>query len=164
MAEIVKSKRVNLIILILGFVFFFTACSFAQVERIITLDKDGNEVVTRFSSHTWNIVFDSKEYIELNVKSDSLDSKTITLDLYAYFPKSINPKGADMIITYMDGTTDLLKQSKYNPKSNYAEYSPTNGINNLVFKLVKSISIKNIAETEPSKEGDVYFKYFMSFL
>ncbi len=165
--EIVKSKRLSVIVLLISLIFLgMVSCAFGQVERMITTDSKGKKTVTRYSSYVWSIQspLNPKEYVDLNIKSDSIDAKSITLDLFAYFPKNINPKGADMTIVYMDGTKDFFKQSVFVAKDNYVEYEPTIGINNLEIKPIKSISIGKIITTEDSVEGEVYFTYFMSFL
>jgi len=164
--EAIKSRKTNIIVLLLSVGFLFLAsCAFGQVERMASFDSLKNkEVVTRYFSRPLELkspLF-SKDFISINAKSDSIDDKTITFDVYAYFPKNINPNGNNIVIGYTDGTTDTMQQTMYLLDDNYAEYHPINGINNLASKKISYILIRGIIKCETKDK--TYFKDFLSYL
>lgn len=164
--EIVKEKRIGVIIFLACIAALLLANSaFGQIERMSTFDYIKNKiVVTRYSSTILELkspLF-SKESITINAKSDSIDTKSITFDIFAYFPKNINPEGASIVIGYTDGTTDLMQQTYFDKDENYAEYHPVDGINNLSNKKISYVHIRGIVKCETKDK--TYFSNFLSYL
>lgn len=164
--EAVKCRKTNIIVLLLSFGFLFLAsCAFSQVERMVSFDSVKNkEVITRYFSRALELkspLF-SKEFISINAKSDSVDATAITFDIYVYFPKNINPKGANIVIGYSDGTTDTMQQTMYLLDENYAEYHPIDGINSLASKKVSYVLIRGIVKCDTKDK--TYFSEFLSYL
>lgn len=154
-------KTFGRVVTVVAFIFlaFVVYKCEAQVVREVFL-QDGENVVKRYVDYALELKtpLTSGEDILLSAMSDSIDTKTITFALFAYFPKGINPKGADIVITYKDGTTDVFKQTRFEKETNYVEYQAVIGINNIFIKPMKSMLIRGIA-----KYDNVEKNYFTEF-
>ncbi len=93
----------------------------------------------------------------ISAYSDSVDEKTITFVVYVYFPENINGLNKQMVVTYIDGTTDRLHQDFYD-KNGYAEYKVIDNINNMVSKKVESILIRTVVKYKMIDKS-----YFINF-
>jgi hypothetical protein len=160
--EIVKSKRANIVVLIFGFIFFFSACAFAQIERALD-STSGN--IKRYASNP--ILLKSPligDPIQLNAFSDSIDAKTITFAIFIYFPENINFKNKDLVVTFTDGTFEIFQQASVDEEVGYASYETPYEINSMVKKEVKSILIRGVANYELHKQNRTFFKDFFAAL
>ena len=154
--EAIKSRKTNIIVLLLSFGFLFLAsCAFGQVSRI-TLD--GEKTVKRYTdaiSIKNPLIGDD---ITLSAYSDSVDAETITFAIYVYFPENINGLNKQMVISYLDGSMDILQQEIYDKNDGYAEYKMIDNINNISSKKIESILIRNVAKYKVSDKS-----YFINF-
>jgi len=154
--EAIKSRKTNIIVLLLSVGFLFLAsCAFGQVSRI---KFNGEETVKRYTDA---MVIKNPllgDDITLSAYSDSIDTKTITFAIYVYFPENINGLNKQMVISYTDGTTDILQQEIYDRNDGYAEYKMIDNINNISSKKVESILIRNVAKYKVSDKS-----YFINF-
>ena len=133
-------------------------CDAQGITRMEYTDEVG-KVVNRYTSQTLNLKTPLKygEDIYVGATSDSLGPKTMTFAIYVYFPKGINGKGADVVVTYKDGTTDVFKQTRFDKEDSYTEYTPVIGVRNIATKPMKSILIRGIAQYDVDKN------YFIDF-
>lgn len=133
----------------------------SQVKReVFYNEKLKRDVVTRYSEYalTFNSPLLSEDKIYLSVKSDSLNNGFINFFIYVYFPKTINPKGLNIVVGYSDGTTDVFQQVRFDEEDNYTEYSAIDNINNISSKNVKYITLRGV------KKFDIDDKtYFIDF-
>ena len=154
--EDIKPKKVNIVVFLLSLGFLLLAsCSFAQVNRITF---DGESTVKRYSDAILirnPLIGDD---IKLSAYSDSIDLKTITFKIYVYFPENINALDKNIVLTYTDGTIDILQQEFYDKIDKYAEYKIIDNINNISSKKVESILIRTI-----TKYKVVDKSYFINF-
>lgn len=154
-------RMIGRIILLAVFIFLIGACHFTygQVGRF---DKKG--VTCRYTeSPLWlQSKLSTTDTIFFNAMSDSIDSRTITFRMYAYFPKTISPKQSSVVVTFTDGTTDKFIPVKYSSTDNYVEYKASNDINNLLFKKVDYFVIENIGQYKLKNKS--YFKDFLQSL
>lgn len=133
----------------------------SQVKRDFYYDEElKRDVVVRYSENA--LIFDSpllsEEKIYLNVKSDSLNNGFITLFIYVYFPKNINPKGYNIVLGYEDGTTDIFQQVRFDEDDNYTEYKAIDNINNISSKKLNYITIRGVKKFNISNKT-----YFINF-
>lgn len=160
-----QDRLIGKIVLIGSFLVLMGMCHFAnsQISRFSKL-VDGKEVVCRYTESP--LCFQSKlmstDTIYLNAMSDSVDIKTITFNMYAFFPKTINPKQSAVIVTFTDGTTDKFIPTKYNKTDNYVEYAAKNNIDNLLLKKVDYVVIESIGQYKLKNKS--YFKDFLQAL
>ena len=154
--EAIKCRKTNIIVILLSVGFLFLAsCAFGQVSRI-TLN--GEKTVKRYTdaiSIKNPLIGDD---ITLSAYSDSVDAESITFAIYVYFPENINALNKNIVITYTDGTADILQQSIYDKNDGYAEYECMQNINNISTKKVDSILIRGV-----SKYKVVNKSYFIDF-
>lgn len=153
--EAIKSRRTNIIVLLLSVGFLFLAsCAFGQVSRI-----KQDSVVKRFITESIEIknplIGDN---ILLSAYSDSIDSKTLTFIIYVYFPENINALDKNIVINYVDGTSDVLQQFIYDKNDGYAEYEFIQNITNISTKKVDSILIRGVSKSKVSNKS-----YFIDF-
>lgn len=164
--EIIKCKKINLIVLLFAVLFLSLAsCAFGQVERDVyyhsTFKKN---VTTRYNSYAleFESPLNKSDLILLNVKSDSLSTNEITFDIFVYFPSNINPKGSNIVIGYEDGTTDIFHQQRCDTEDNYTEYSAIGGINNISKKKVAYVVFRGIAKCV--NKDKTYFTNFFKYI
>lgn len=164
--EVVKTKQTRLfgrILFLVAVVLLMAMCQFANAQNINRIEfQDGDNIlIKRYNSKSLSfknpLIGDN---IEMNVYSDSIDNKTITFALYVIYPKNINAKNNSILIQYVDGTQDMLLQTRYDDKDGYAEYEPTVSINNLLFKKVDFLLIRGVSKYD--KFDKTYFKDFLA--
>jgi hypothetical protein len=133
-------------------------CDAQVVSRMEYVNNDV-KITNRYTSQTLNLKTPLKygEDIYVGATSDSLTPKSMTFAIYVYFPKGINGKGADVVVTYKDGTTDVFKQTRFDDDVSYSEYTPVIGVRNIATKPMKSILIRGIAQYDVDKN------YFINF-
>jgi hypothetical protein len=132
-------------------------CDAQIVSRMEYIDN-GKKIVNKYKTESLELKTPLQfgDDIYLSVMSDSIDAVTITFRIFMTYPKGINPKGNDIVITYKDGTIDIFKQTRLD-KDGYVEYEPSFGINNIAAKPVKSILIRGVAQYDVDKN------YFIDF-
>jgi hypothetical protein len=156
--EIVKTRRINFAVLFFSLLFLMGACAFAQVSRMRE-----DSIVKRFAVNSIEIKNPLiGNDILLSVYSDSIDSESLTLIVYVYFPENINALNKNIVITYTDGTSDILQQFVYDKNDGYAEYEFVQNINNISTKKVDSILIRGVSKSKVINKS--YFLDFFSSL
>jgi hypothetical protein len=164
--EIVKSKKINLVVVLFSILFLlFGGCAFAQVEREASYHPIFKKnVTTRYNAYAleFESPLNKKDRILLNIKSDSLSTTEITFDIFVYFPSNINPKGSNIVIGYEDGTTDVFHQQRFDSEDNYTEYSSIGGINNISKKKVAYVVFRGIAKCV--NKDKTYFTNFFKYI
>lgn len=165
--EIIKSKKLTFATLLFCFLFFYTACSFAQVNldviRYDSYDATINKYVkTRVASYGIEFTLNKKstEDFYVGVSCDSVNTTVESPLLYAYFPKNVNPKGVDMWIQFEDGTKELFRQIICKPDG-YVEYE----ITSKTYKKLKTLKYKHIEFSGLGMyvslfENDYFVKFF----
>ena len=158
--EAIKSRRTNIFVLLLSVGFLFLAgCAFAQVDRII---EDG--VTRRFTSNSlcFQIPLITKDTIFLNLMSDSVDAKTITFNVYVYFPEKIKVGEESIVIGHTDGTQTILQRYAFNEETNCASYEIVGDINKLAKSKPSFVLFRGIAKYDKFDKN--YFSDFFKYL
>ncbi len=163
--EIVKSKKAEIIIAALSLAFMLLANAYSaqiSVERLGYYSEiDSSYNVRRNLTQSLFLASPlGNQPIELNIISDSIDEKTITMKLYIYFPKGIKINNSRIQIDHSDGTKEVFNQNSIDEQINYVEYEMSTGtFNNFMKKGVTFITIKDIGKFTCSKPN-----YFANFL
>jgi len=158
--EAIKSRRTNILVLLLSVGFLFLAsCAFGQVERI-----NENGVTKRFTSNSlcFKSPLISKDTIFLNLMSDSVDSKTITFNVYVYYPEKIKVGNDAIIVGFADGTQTVLQKYAFDKESNCASYEVIGEINGLIKNKVSFVLFRGIAKYDKFDKN--YFSDFFKYL
>lgn len=158
--EAIKSRRTNIIVLLFCVGFLFLAgCAFAQVDRI-----NENGVTKRFTSNSlcFKSPLISKDTIFLNLMSDSIDSKTITFNVYVYYPEKIKVGDDAIIIGFTDGTQSVLQKYAFDKSTNCASYEVVGEINGLIKNKVSFVLFRGIAKYDKFDKN--YFSDFFKYL
>lgn len=158
--EIVKNKRVNVIVFLLSLILLGAAsCAFGQVSRI---KEDG--VTKRFTSNSlcFKSPLISKDTIFLNLMSDSVDSKTITFSVYVYYPEKIKVGDESIVIGYANGSQSILQKYAFDKETNCASYEVIGDINNLIKSNVSFVLFRGIAKYDKFDKN--YFSDFFKYL
>ena len=158
--EAVKSRKTNIIVLLLSVGFLFLAsCAFGQVDRI-----EENGVVTRYSSNSlcFRSPLITKDTIFFNLMSDSIDAKTITFSAYVYYPEKIKVGDDAIIVGFVDGTQTILQKYAFDKKTNCASYEVIGDINGLVKNKVSFVLFRGIAKYDKFDKN--YFSDFFKYL
>lgn len=158
--EAIKSRKTNIIVLLLSVGFLFLAsCAFGQVDRM-----EENGVVTRYSSNS--LCFKSplitKDTIFFNLMSDSIDAKTITFNAYVYYPEKIKVGDDAIVVGFADGTQTVLQKYGFDKKTNCASYEVIGDINSLVKNKVSFVLFRGIAKYDKFDKN--YFSDFFKSL
>lgn len=154
--EAIKSRKTNIIVLLLSVAFLFLAsCAFGQITRDNLNGKTVTRTITRALQFKNPLMGDD---ILMSAYSDSIDVKALTFFIFVYFPKNINAEGQNLVVTYTDGTTEVLQQCIYDRNDGYAEYKCIDNINNIAFKKIDSILIRGV-----NKYKMVNKSYFIDF-
>jgi hypothetical protein len=158
--EAIKSRRTNILVLLLSFGFLLLgSCAFGQVERI-----NENGVIRRFTSNSlcFQIPLITKDTIFLNLMSDSVDAKTITFNVYVYFPDKIKVGEESIVIGHTDGTQTILQRYAFNEETNCASYEIVGDINKLVKGKPSFVLFRGIAKYDKFDKN--YFSDFFKYL
>lgn len=157
-------KTFGRIVTVVAFIFlaFVVYKCEAQVISRMTYINNGKKVVTKYKTDAMELKTPLQygENIYVSAMSDSIDARTINFRIYVQYPKNINPKDADIVITYKDGTMDVFKQTRLDA-DNYAEYQPVMDINNIYIKPMKSMLIRGVSKYDVEKN---YFTEFFANL
>jgi hypothetical protein len=135
-----------------------------EVRRIFLHDTVLNADFTRRYS-CCSLAFKSPlccdgDTIWVNVMSDSLSVDKMTLSLYAYFPRNINPINSTMLLNYEDGTSEILYQPGFPDENNYVEYwIATRQWNYISTKKVKSVTFRGVG-TFKVKDKSFFINFY----
>lgn len=121
----------------------------SEVKRMFLHDKNKDiDFTRRYNSIALSFkspLCCDDDTIYVNVLSDSIDVDLFTFNLFAYFPKNINPINSAMIINYQDGSDDLLYQIGFPDEDNYVEYYIiSRNLTSIFTKKIKSITFRGI--------------------
>ena len=133
--------------------------AFGQIERI----KDGI-ITKRFTSNSlcFKSPLISKDTIFLNLMSDSIDRKTITFNVYVYYPSNINVGDESIVIGYENGTQSILQKYSFDKITNCASYELVGDINSLINNNVSFVLFRGIAKYDKIDKN--YFADFFKYL
>lgn len=161
--EIVKSKLITRVTLFLAFTFLFGACAFAQDLGVVRYDSyDYNikkKVKTRVASYGVELKYGKDDVFYLGVSCDSINSTVEAPLVYVYFPKTLNPKGVDMTISFSDGTKELFRFIRLD--DNCVSYQVTASS----YRKMKTLTFKHVEFTNLGSytnflEMDYFIKFF----
>lgn len=142
------------------------ASSQSDVKRMFLHDSTKNVDFTRRYNST-ALSFKSPlccddDTIYVNVLSDSINVDRFTFNLFAYFPRNINPINSVMILEFTDGSNEILYQIRFPDEDNYVEYYLiSNNLKFIISKKVKSITFRGIG-TFKVKDKSFFIDFYKS--
>jgi hypothetical protein len=165
--EIIKCKKINLIVLVLSVGFLFLAsCTFGQAKmellRDNTLfDSKGKEIVTLFPSYTMFFQSGKIDTIFVGIKADSINKRVVSPNLYTFLPKIKLVNHKFLSVGFEDGTIENFQVVYIDKSEGYVEYNfSQTAYASLSNKKVTYIGLDGISKFN-NKE---YVTYFMDFL
>jgi hypothetical protein len=144
-------------------IFFIFNSLYSQVVSRMQISDTlrGTEFTRRWKTEPlqFKSPLEGSETIDLGIVSDSLDSGRITLSIFVYYPKRINPNGVSITIQYDDRTKDMLLPLGDGDSLNYVQYDFANSRFSIHKKKVVKIKFSEISSYEIE-----YPDYFIQFI
>lgn len=165
--EVVKSKKVNIVIFLLSALFLLGGCAFGQEKmellRDNSLTNGYGKITTLFPSYT--IFFQSKDNLKdtlfVGIKADSINPEVVSPNIYTFIPKSKLVNHKFLAIGFEDGTIEKLNVVYFDKVNGYVEYNfNTTSYVSLIRKKITYIGFDGITKYNSLD----YATYFMDFL
>jgi len=165
--EIVKSRKINLLVVLFSFLFLFIGgCAFAQNKMELLRDNTlfdgkGKEIVTFFPNYTMFFQCNKVDTVFVGIKADSINKRVVSPNLYTFLPKSKLINHKFLSVGFEDGTVENFPVVYVDKIEGYVEYNfSATAYSSLSNKKVTYIGLDGISKYN-NKE---YVTYFMDFL
>lgn len=160
--EIVKNKRVNVIVFLLSLILLGAAsCAFGQEKMELLRDNSTNKFTTLFPSYTMFFETKSNDTLFIGIKADSINKRVVSPNLYAFIPESYLRNHKFMVVGFEDGTVENFPVVFVSRADGYVEYN----FSTTAYTSLKNKKMTYVGFDAKSKfNSDDYISYFIDFL
>lgn len=164
--EIVKSKKINLVVLLFSVLFLlFCGCAFGQemsIERSVSYNPYYKKnIVTKYPSY--NLEFTKgKDTTFMSIFADSLSADRFGVRIYVFFPKNTSLSNSIIKLGFEDGSEDYVKAFDIDYNNNYVEYALPQNVFSKLYRL-RVTSVQFNYDNKINKiEDSLFFFAFLS--
>ncbi len=169
--EAIKSRKINIIVLLLSVGFLSLAsCAFGQEKMELLRDNTttygDKKITTLFPNYT--LFFESKyspqDTMFVGIKADSINKRVVSPNLYTFVPKKFLINHKFLLVGFEDGSVEKFPVVYIDRTEGYVEYNFTNtAYASLKQKKVSYIGFDSFMKFN-NKDSVTYFMDFLKLL